>query len=123
MYVNLKDLHQCHLFCFHNIIFIVDIDFAKAKFSQGKDIVVRTDQDKEECCISDMCLVSDDRIVAVDNANQSVKLVEVTTGRVLHRLQLQSQPWGVCRMSGNRVAVSLVIAKIIQVSFFTFIIN
>ena len=70
-----------------------------------------------------MCLVADDRIVAVDNASQSVKLLEVTTGRVLHQLQLQDEPWGVCRMSGDRVAVTLPGVCRIQVSVFTFIIN
>jgi len=106
------------------IIFIVDkvIDFSKAKVSQGKDIVVRTDQDKKGCYISDMCLLSDDRIVAVDNDNKSVKLLDVTTGRVLHQLQLQDPPCGVCSMSGDRVAVTLPDAYTIQVSFCTFFI-
>ena len=69
-----------------------------------------------------MCLVSDDRIVAVDSANQSVKLLGVTTCHVLHRLQLQDTPWDVCRMSGDRVAVTLPYADMIQVYFVTFII-
>jgi len=86
-------------------------------------MVVRTDQDKEECFIRDMCLVSDDRIVAVDHVNMSVKLLEVTTGRVLHRLQLRDEPFGVCRMSDDRVAVTLPGVCRIQVSVFTFIIN
>ena len=107
------------------IIFIVDnaIDFCKAKFSQEKDIVFRTDQDKEGCYIIDMCLVSDDRIVAVDDNNRSMKLVEVTKGHILHQLKLQDKPWGVCLMSGDRVAVTLSGAGRIQVSFFTFNIN
>ena len=99
------------------IIFIVDnvTDFSKAKFSQVKDIVVRTDRDKEVSWITDMCLVSDDRIVAVDNVNYSVKLLEVTTGHMLHQLQLQNVPFGVCRTSGDRVAVTLPYAETIQV--------
>jgi len=110
-----------------NIILIVDnvIDFSKAKVSQGKDIVVRTVQDIEVGFISDMCLLSHDRIVVVDSVNQSVKLVEVTTGRVLHQLKLQHGPVCVCRMSSDRVAVTLTGADRsyrIQVSLCTFII-
>ena len=109
-------------FAFIILILIVGIDFSKAKVSQGMDIVVRTDQDKEKCIISDICLVSDDRIVVVDYNNESVKLLEVTTGRVLHQLQLQDQPYGVCRMSGDRVAVTLPYDDMLQVSFCTFIV-
>jgi len=109
-------------FAFIILILIVGIDFSEAKFSQGKDIVVSTDQDKKGCFINDMCLVSDDRIVVVDYENLSVKLLEVTTGQVLRQLQLQNGPWGVCRMSGDRVAVTVPYADMIQVYFVTFII-
>jgi len=50
-----------------------------------------------------MCLVSDDRMVVVDYVNIAVKMVDVTTGRVLHQLKLEDQPWGVCKMSVGRV--------------------
>jgi len=71
-----------------------------------------------------MCLLSDDRIVAVDNDNKSVKLLDVTTGHVLHRLQLRDEPFGVCQLSGDRVAVTLpdTCTDMIQVYFVTFII-
>jgi len=85
--------------------------------------MVRTDRDERFCDISDMCLVADDRIVVVDRDNYSVKLLEVTTGHVLHQLQLQDEPWGVCRMAGDRVAVTLPLAKTVKVSFFTSITN
>ena len=94
-----------------------------SKVTRGESIRVRTDQDDKSCWITDMCLVADDRIVAVDRANESVKLLDVTTGQVLHRLQLQNRPRGVCRMSGDRVAVTLPLSGRIQVSFFTFTIN
>ena len=97
------------------------LDFSKVKFTPGESIRVRTDQDKEECRITDICLVSDDRIVVADCANQSVKLLEVTTGRVLHQLQLQDTPGAVCQMSGDRVAVTE--AGRIQVSLVTLNIN
>jgi len=97
------------------------LDFSKV--TRGESIRVRTDQDDESCSITDMCLVADDRIVVVDHANLSVKLLDVTTGQVLHRLQLQDKPLGVCRMSGDRVAITLLRPGGIQVSFFTFTIN
>jgi len=68
-----------------------------------------------------MCLVSDDRIVAVDYENRSMKLIDVTTGRVLLQLELQYGPLGVCRMSSDMVAVTLPEADRIQVAFLTYI--
>ena len=70
-----------------------------------------------------MCLVSDDRIVVADLSNKSVKLLEVTTGHVLHRLQIKGILQGVCLMAGDRVAVTLTGVRRIQVLFFTFMIN
>jgi len=99
------------------------LDFSKVKLTRGESIRVSTDQDKEPCWINGMCLVSDDRIVAVDYNNMSVKLVDVTAGRVLHQLQLKYLPCGVCRMSGDRVAVTLPDAVTIKVSVYTFITN
>jgi len=43
----------------------------------------------------------------MDKANIAVKLVDVTVGSVLHQLKLEDQPWGVCKMSVGRVAVTL----------------
>ena len=64
-----------------------------------------------------MCLVSDDRMVVVDGANIAVKLVDVTRGHVLHQFNLGDQHWGVCKMSGGRVAVTLPLARRIKVPF------
>ena len=55
-------------------------DLSKVNFTQREIIRVRTHQDEKECIITDMCLVSNDRIVVVDYNNMSVKLLEVTTG-------------------------------------------
>ena len=43
-----------------------------------------------------------------------MKLLDVTTGQILHRLMLQDRPRGVCRMSGDRVAVTLPLSGRIQ---------
>jgi len=93
------------------------LDFSKVKFLQVKSISVRTDQDHNTCNITDMCLVSDDRMVMADGVNRSIKLVDLTTGRILHRLELEDCPFGVCKMFGDRVAVTL-LAGMIKVPLF-----
>jgi len=54
-----------------------------------------------------MALLTSDRLVVVDNGNQSVKLVDVVQGKVLHQLEVGSMPWRVCSLPGTRAAVTL----------------
>jgi len=68
-------------------------------------IKVRT-ENKEVFWVKDMCPLSDNTIVMVDFYNSSLKLVDGTTGNIIHQLTLQNHPHGVCAMSGDRVAVT-----------------
>jgi len=53
-----------------------------------------------------MALLTSDRLVVGDYSNQSVKLVDVVQGKVLHQLEV-GHPWSVCTLPSNRAAVAL----------------
>jgi len=57
--------------------------------------------------LTSMALLTSDRLVVGDHANQSVKLVDVVQGKVLHQLEVGSIPCSVCSLPGTRAAVAL----------------
>jgi len=53
-----------------------------------------------------MALLTSDLLVVGDKHNQSVRLVDVAQGKVLHQLEVGSIPWSVCSLPGPRAAVT-----------------
>jgi len=62
-----------------------------------------------------MALLSSDRLVVVDPLNQSVKLLDVVQGKVLHQLEVDGTPTSVCSLPEARVAVTLPSKNIIVI--------
>jgi len=57
--------------------------------------------------LTSMALLTSDRLVVGDRNNQSVKLLDVVQGKVLHQLEMDSMPCRVCSLPGPRAAVTL----------------
>jgi len=70
-------------------------------------IPVKTAMDREDPYLTSIALLTSDRLVVVDYNNQSVKLVNVVQGKVLHQLEVGNMPSSVCSLPGSRAAVTL----------------
>jgi len=57
--------------------------------------------------LTGMALLSSDRLVVAERYSHSVRLVNVVQDEVLHQLEVDSQPWSLCSLPGNRAAVAL----------------
>ena len=76
---------------------------------------IRTTFDIEKKLYGCIALQTSDRLVVTDSYNCSIKLVDIVLHKVLHQLKLNSLPWGVCCLPGNRVAVTLPFSDMILI--------
>jgi len=72
------------------------------------DIPVKESSDKTSPYLTGMVLVPDKKMVLCDFHNYSVKLVNLESGCLVSSLRLSSQPWNVCEIPGQQVAVTLI---------------
>jgi len=79
------------------------------------DIPVKESSDKTSPYLTGMVLVPDKKMVLCDFHNYSVKLVNLESGCLVSSLRLSSQPWDVCAIPGQQVAVTLPCEGMIQV--------
>jgi len=91
-----------------------NIDFTKEKLSRNADINIKSATDKHGCNITDLAVLPDDLLLLADISNQSVKLADPASGQLLDRLQLPDDPWGLCRLPGDRAAVTIPYMSMIQ---------
>ncbi|XP_060589367.1 uncharacterized protein LOC132744629 [Ruditapes philippinarum] len=57
--------------------------------------------------ISNMLLLSPDALLCVDNANSSVKVVDITHNCISSQILLKSSPWDITFVATNEIAVTL----------------
>ena len=90
-------------------------DFKKVKLTKKMKIDVWSLADMKSCSVGDMVVLSTCNILLTDWNNESLKIVDVQTGRMLSVVQLLSSPDSLCLLPGNRAAVTLIKKKEIQI--------
>jgi len=76
---------------------------------------VKAPEDTQSCWVYDMAVLPSCNLLVADMLNQSVKVVDVQTGRLLSHLLLPSEPLSLCLLPGDRAAVSLLPERVIQI--------
>ncbi|XP_060599640.1 uncharacterized protein LOC132753213 [Ruditapes philippinarum] len=76
------------------------------KLKAMKDINVKLNNDKSACNISDICQLSDGRIVLTDQTNRNVKMLDLNYN-VKDSCELDAGPTGICCISSNEVAIKM----------------
>ncbi|XP_052778809.1 uncharacterized protein LOC128216284 [Mya arenaria] len=89
-------------------------DLSQAKFSRQPDISVKTSGDTLHCGLTNVTLLTGDRLVLVDHTNCSLKLVDTMNNKLVSQVKLPSEPWDLCLLPGDRAAVTLPGLKKIQ---------
>ncbi|KAL4230666.1 hypothetical protein ACF0H5_011042 [Mactra antiquata] len=69
-------------------------------------INVKTQCDETDCCIEDSVFLDEHRMVVTDSYNKCVKLVDIQTGSVLAKCQLDSEPFASTSISKDCVAIT-----------------
>ncbi|XP_052778870.1 E3 ubiquitin-protein ligase TRIM33-like [Mya arenaria] len=88
--------------------------FSRAKFSRQPEISVKTSFDTRDSFLTSMTLLTGDRLLLVDRVNDSLKLVNTPTNKVLSQVKLPGGPWDLCLLPGDRGAVTLLLEGKIQ---------
>ncbi|XP_060590721.1 uncharacterized protein LOC132745765 [Ruditapes philippinarum] len=76
------------------------------KIKSTKEINVKLSYDKWECCISDICRLSDDTILLTDYYNNKVKRLN-SNDSVENVYDFHARTTGICSVSNSEVAVKL----------------
>jgi len=82
-------------------------DFTNVKLTRQSDIHVKSPSDTHGCKVTDLVVLPGDLLLLANNENQSVKLVNPVSGKLLDRLQLPGSPHGLCLLPGDRAAVTI----------------
>ncbi|XP_052778901.1 uncharacterized protein LOC128216381 [Mya arenaria] len=89
-------------------------DLSKAKFSRQPDISLKMSGDRRDCCLSSVTLLTGDRLILIDNANYSLKLVDTKNNKLVSKVKLPGEPLDLCLLPGDMAAVTLPLMKKIQ---------
>ncbi|WAR08747.1 hypothetical protein MAR_018705, partial [Mya arenaria] len=78
----------------------------RRKITPGQHIPVKS-SDYSNCCISGMILLSDDILLLTDWNNNKVKFVDLQRLLVVSQIDLPGQPWDICQVTADVVAVTI----------------
>jgi len=71
--------------------------------------------DPQPSWVFDMAVLPSCNLLIADHGNDSLKVVDVQTGRLLSHLHLPGRPYNLCLLPGDRAAVSLLRERVIQI--------
>lgn len=71
------------------------------------NIYVKTSVDKMNCTISALCLLPEDKLIAADVRNETLKVIQVKAHTILSTRVMSSKPWDVTRVNDSQVVTSL----------------
>ncbi|XP_052781498.1 protein wech-like [Mya arenaria] len=89
-------------------------DLSQSQFSKLPDVPVKASSDTCNCFLFRVALLPGDSLLLSDYNNRSLKLVDTTNNKLVSQVNLQSAPWGLCLLPGDRAAVTLPWEKKIQ---------
>lgn len=91
------------------------MDFHSLLIQTKSDINLKALEDTEHSIITGLTVLSQDKLLLVDNWNCTMKTVDITTNTVTSRLILSSAPHDVTTLPHNYAAVTLPAANQIQI--------
>ncbi|XP_052776660.1 uncharacterized protein LOC128214306 [Mya arenaria] len=83
------------------------VDLTKLMFIRTASIPVKFTIDTKVCIISSMLLLPINRLLLADWNNKTLKLVDLQTSSMVSHVSMPGQPWGMCLIQGDRVAVTM----------------
>jgi len=86
---------------------ISDSDSKRVCLSWRPCIDAKSSEDRRECLITSVVLLSDDKLLVTDYANAVIKAFELSTNRLVAELSLPGKPWNACVIPNNHVAITL----------------
>ncbi|XP_052779340.1 uncharacterized protein LOC128216726 [Mya arenaria] len=89
------------------VLFKDSADLSRVMFSRQPDISVKSLDDTRDCWLSSVAHLTGDRLLLVDRANYSLKLVDSENNKLVSEVNLPGQPWDLCLLPGDRAAVTL----------------
>ncbi|XP_060557097.1 uncharacterized protein LOC132717617 [Ruditapes philippinarum] len=72
-----------------------------------EDIIVKDISDQADCCIFDLCKLSEQYLLLVDCSNCCLKLVNLKSKKLLDRLSVKRTPNGITKITDSRIAMVL----------------
>jgi len=82
-------------------------DLTKVTLTMHSDINFEFPTDTRGCKVTDLAVLQGDLLLLTDYNNQSVKLADPASGRLLDQLRLPGSPHGLCLLPGDRAAVTI----------------
>ncbi|XP_053405550.1 E3 ubiquitin-protein ligase TRIM71-like [Mercenaria mercenaria] len=75
-------------------------------YSQNGRIHVQTQSDKKICEITGMTVLNSDELAVADNSNKCIKMISVSSQTVTSQMSLSQPPWGITKVTNNKVVVT-----------------
>ncbi|XP_053391555.1 uncharacterized protein LOC123536701 [Mercenaria mercenaria] len=77
------------------------------KLTRKENINVKTKSDQKECRITGCVVLSSNKLVAADNNNVKLKVVDIKNKAVIEETTLSSEPWDIAVMPQDHIAVTM----------------
>ncbi|XP_052792651.1 uncharacterized protein LOC128226703, partial [Mya arenaria] len=90
------------------------VDLTVLRFTSASDIPMKSPTDIMGCYLSNMLHLAGSRLLMADFYNSKVKVVDMQTNSLVSQISVPGQPWDICHLPGDRVAVTT-INKSIQI--------
>ena len=89
-------------------------DFKEVELTEKMELEVAP-TDTRKCWVVDMAVLPSCNLLVADWINNSVKVMDGQTGRLISQVQLPGEPYRLCLLDGDRAAVSLHDERVIQI--------
>ncbi|XP_053391551.1 uncharacterized protein LOC128554314 [Mercenaria mercenaria] len=85
------------------------------KLTRKENINIKTKSDRNECWITGCVVLSSNKLVAADNNNDKLKVVDIKNKDVIEEITLSSGPWDIAVMPQGHIAVTMPVKKEIRI--------
>ncbi|XP_052783496.1 uncharacterized protein LOC128219640 [Mya arenaria] len=90
----------------------VTVDLTILRFTPAKNIPMTSPIDNKNCYLSSMLHLAGSRLLLADFSKKNIKVVDMQTNSLVFQISVPGQPWDMCHLPGDRVAVSMTVKGI-----------
>ncbi|XP_052807344.1 E3 ubiquitin-protein ligase TRIM71-like [Mya arenaria] len=82
-------------------------DLTVLRFTPAMDISMKSPTDNTDCHVSSMLQLAGSRLLLADFNNNKIKVVNLQTNSLVFQISVPGQPWDICLLPEDRVAVTI----------------